>query len=55
MSSAMTFFQGKVRTFSWTFFTIHERQKSIDVVYAATLNYEADDDKSEKEDETVPF
>ena len=39
LSSAMTFFQGKrnetfperemkVRTFSWTFFTIHELQKS---------------------------
>lgn len=24
-------------------------------VYAATLNYEADDDKSEKENEAIPF
>lgn len=31
------------------------RQESLDVVYAATLNYEADDDKSEKEDEAIPL
>lgn len=31
------------------------RRESLDVVYAATLNYEADDDSSEKEDETIPF
>lgn len=31
------------------------RQESLDVVYAETLNYEADDDKSEKEDEAIPF
>lgn len=30
-------------------------QESLDVVYAATLNYEADDDKSEKEEEVIPF
>lgn len=30
-------------------------QESIDVVYAATLNYETDDYKSEKEDEVMPF
>lgn len=31
------------------------RQESLDVVYVATLNYEADDDKSEKENEVIPF
>lgn len=30
-------------------------QESLDVVYAATYNCEADDGKAEKDDEVIPF
>lgn len=39
----------------WGYWQAKRRQESRDVVHAATLNYEADDDKSEKEDEAIPF
>lgn len=31
------------------------RQESLDVVYAATYNCEADEGKAEKGDEVIPF